>query len=173
MPTHAQNATNAKVPGANTNVTRSIYLNMRARTVAPRRREGPLRSENISDQEVREIQSVAAGVIPDTLINIGSVVTGCPCEDGPQCTEQVWILGYRPGKIQGILLSRIDNHWAIGAVQQWWLGYEKLQDSKGKYKANWQYYQAEVEYQNTFPACQSELEKIMPKPTTTQKQTKK
>lgn len=85
----------------------------------PHRRDGPLRYENISDEEVREVQSAAAEVLPQAIVNISGVTTGCPCEDGEQCSDQVWIVAYRPDRSVGLMLSKISHHWVIGVVQRW------------------------------------------------------
>src|SRR5579862_7454141 len=37
----------------------------------------PLRHENISDQEVREVQQVALEVYPDFIVSISGVTDGC------------------------------------------------------------------------------------------------
>src|SRR5689334_23330213 len=58
----------------------------RARDLFPRRRDTPLRYLNITDNEVREIQRLAAGVQINEIMNISPVVTGCACEEGPDCT---------------------------------------------------------------------------------------
>jgi hypothetical protein len=99
----------------------------RARELYPRRRDMPLRYLNISDNEVREIQRLATGLQFRELLNISPVVTGCACEEGPDCTEQVSIVGeYRDHAIE-IQLSRLRNRWSIGRVQRWWLDYAALQ----------------------------------------------
>jgi hypothetical protein len=103
----------------------------RAFALRPTRRDSPLRYENIGDTEVAEIRRVAANVVPRAIVNISGVVEGCPCEDGPACSEQVWILAYRSDKTVGLLLSRIKDEWTIGPVQQWWLDYEDLQSRAG------------------------------------------
>jgi len=92
----------------------------------PVRREGPLRAENISDEEVREIESIGLGLMPGALVNISGVVTGCPCEEGASCSDQVWIVVYRPGESKGVQLSKIGGRWGIGPLQQWWFDYETL-----------------------------------------------
>lgn len=103
--------------------------NRRIQQSRPYRRERPLRSENVSDSEVREIQSAASALFPGAIVNIGSVVSGCPCEDGSSCSAQVWIVAYRPEKSTGVLLSRIGRQWTVGPVQKWWLDYEARQAS--------------------------------------------
>ncbi len=86
----------------------------------PRRLDEPLRETNISDEEVREVQAVTEQEYPGAIANISGVVDRCPCEDGPQCDSQVWILAYRDGDYNGLLLSRIDGKWIVGPIQEWW-----------------------------------------------------
>ena len=72
----------------------------------PHRRDSPLRYFNISDEEAREVETAAAEVAGTQWISIGAVVTGCPCEDGGKCTDQVWVqthqdqgaIGFRASK---------------------------------------------------------------------------
>lgn len=94
----------------------------------PRRLEGPLRTENISDEEVREVQAVTAEVFPGAIVNISGVTDGCPCEDGPRCDSQVWIVAYRDNKNHGLMLSRVDDEWTIGLTQRWRLQYYHLRE---------------------------------------------
>jgi hypothetical protein len=93
----------------------------------PIRRDGPLRELNVSDEEVREIQSIALNVFPGAIVNISGVVSGCSCEEGSSCSDQVWIVAHRTGHSQGLQLSRVNGRWGIGVVQQWWLNFEELQ----------------------------------------------
>lgn len=127
----------------------------RAYALRPNRRDSPLRYLNISDDGVREIQSAALNVVPRAIVNISGVVVGCPCEDGPGCAEQVWILASRPGKTVGLLLSKIEDTWVIGPVQQWWLNYEDLQSraSSLDYSAYWDARDQMIE---AFPACKAQ-----------------
>ena len=94
----------------------------------PHRLEGPLRYDNISDIEVREIEKEVREIMPGAIVNISGVTTGCPCEDGPKCTDQVWIVAYRPERSTGLMLSKIDGHWRVGPVQSWWLRYSELHE---------------------------------------------
>jgi hypothetical protein len=98
----------------------------RARELYPRRRDTPLRYLNITDNEVREIQRLASGIHIPELLNISPVVTGCACEEGPDCTEQVSIVGKYGDHSIEIQLSRLRNRWSIGRVQRWWLDYAAL-----------------------------------------------
>lgn len=95
----------------------------------PKRNEAFLRRENISDEEVREIQSAARAVLPEAIVNIAGVTSECPCEDGPDCSAQVWVVAYEPEETVGLMFSRIDGRWGIGPVQNWWLQYDKLRAS--------------------------------------------
>lgn len=120
----------------------------------PRRRDSPLRDTNISDDEVREIKAVAQRVLPGSLVNISGVVTGCPCEEGAGCSDQVWAVAYRPGRMKGLQLSKIAGHWAIGSVQQWWLDKEDLDNNK---PTDWKTYRTAISaLQDRFPACASQ-----------------
>src|SRR3982750_3948336 len=87
-------------------------VELRVFELQPRRRDAPLRYVNLTDDEVREIQRVAANHIPKVLLNISPVVTGCPCEEGPQCTEQVYVLA-GVNEPQGLQLSRVKNSWQV------------------------------------------------------------
>ncbi len=87
---------------------------------------GKLREENISDIEVREIETEAREIHPGAIVNIGGVTVGCPCEDGQNCTNQVWIVAFKPQKSMGLMFSKIERHWKIGPVQKWWLDYESI-----------------------------------------------
>ena len=104
-----------------------IYeIERRIANARPQRRDAPMRAQNILDEEVREIQVSASQVAPKAIVNISAVVTGCPCEDGASCTDQVWILAYRPDRTMGLLLSKIADHWVVGPVQRWFIDYEAL-----------------------------------------------
>ena len=99
----------------------------------PRRNDLPilyenpnLRYENITDIEIREIEIAVQQVNPGAIVNIGGVTVGCPCEDGEDCTNQVWVVAYTPTNSNGVMYSKIKNHWKIGPVQGWWLKYESL-----------------------------------------------
>jgi hypothetical protein len=109
-----------------------MLLERRIQELRPRRRERPLRSTNIDDREVVEIQSVMADFFPGAIVNIGGVVSGCPCEDGASCSAQVWVAAYTPEKTLGLLLSRISGSGHVGPVQNWWLDYEALHTGRSR-----------------------------------------
>lgn len=121
----------------------------------PARREHPARAENIRDEEVSEIQGVASTVIPGAIVNISTVVTGCPCEEGPWCSDQVWIVAYQTQRTLGLLLSKVENHWHVGVVQRWWLDYEDLEHRRGRFKGIKNYYDAKDALEEEFPTCKA------------------
>jgi len=93
---------------------------------------GPLRYENISDIEVREIQRAAASVDSGAMIYIAGVVVGCGCAEGPTCSNQIWVNLYHPAGNTGLQLSKIDGHWKIGVLQDWWLRYDAFLATEGR-----------------------------------------
>ena len=140
----------------------------RAWLLAPKRRDEPLRYLNISDNEVREIQLVAEKYLPKVLLNISPVVTGCPCEEGPQCTDQVYIVAETAVSSKGLQLSRVRNAWVVGSVQQWYLRYEELRSREAKMDYL-KFMRAESELYREFPVCFGELVPAENKTASTQK----
>jgi hypothetical protein len=132
---------------------RIFAIDRRITQTQPMRREYPARAENIRDEEVGEIQGVALQAMPGAIVNIATVVTGCPCEEGASCTDQVWIVAYQPQKTLGILLSKIASHWQVGAVQHWWFEYENLQLQRGSFRSLSDFYAARDELTEKFPTC--------------------
>jgi len=128
----------------------------------PRRIDEPLRDTNISDIEVREIESVTRELHPGAIVNISGVTAGCPCEDGPTCEDQVWVVAHRNALSKGLMLSRIENHWTVGPVQKWWLRYDDLQTRRrerwadGRTSSREEIMSLQAERQqlmDAFPAC--------------------
>lgn len=128
-------------------------IEQRIAKTRPHRREGPVRTDNIRDEEVQEIQLVLAQVRPGAIVNIGTVVSGCPCEDGSACSDQVWVVAHSPGTSVGLLLSRINAHWMIGPVQHWWLDREDLEARRKNFSSALAYLDAEDALTERFPAC--------------------
>lgn len=128
-------------------------IEKRIRETRPQRRDSPLREENIRDEEVRQIQATASQVVSKAIINISDVVTGCPCEEGPACTDQVWILAHQSERTTRLQLSKISDHWTIGVVQRWWLEYEKLEARQHTFRPISAYFAAEDALKERFPAC--------------------
>jgi hypothetical protein len=128
----------------------------RAEALRPARRDGPLRYLNISDNEVREIQLEAKKFVPRSLVNISPVVTGCPCEEGPQCTDQVHIVAVAGDKSFGMQLSRVRNAWQVSAVQKWWWSYQRLEARRPK--MDWlEFDSAVTALAGEFPVCSESL----------------
>ncbi len=119
----------------------------------PRRRDSPLRYLNISDDEVRQIQLAVAAVEPQEFVSIGGVVTGCPVEEGPGCTDQVWVDLHRPDKTVGLLLSKVNDQWVIGVIQRWWLCNHDLDAHRERFSSYSAYWAAKDELINHFPSC--------------------
>jgi hypothetical protein len=132
---------------------RSLKEMMHIQNTRPIRREGPLRADNVSDDEVREMQAVMAQVLPGSILNISGVVSGCACEDGLSCSSQVWIVAHRPERTKGLQLSKIDGHWAIGPVQQWWLDFENLAATRNRFSSHAAFYAAQSILYDQFPAA--------------------
>lgn len=55
---------------------------------------------------------MALEAYPDFIVNISGVTDGCDCEEGSQCTAQVWLALYRNEQIHGLVLSKISGHFA-------------------------------------------------------------
>lgn len=88
-----------------------------------------LRSENISDDEIREIQRVIGRMYPAAIFQIGGVTNGCTCGEHPDCTNQVSIVSDLFDSSVGLTLSKIKRKWMIGTLQEWWLNYNALDKS--------------------------------------------
>jgi hypothetical protein len=119
----------------------------------PVRRDGPLRDLNVSDDEVREIRSIVLAIQPGSILNISGVVSGCACEVGPSCSDQVWIVAHGQGRTRGLQLSRIGGRWAVGTVQQWWFDFERLENSRQSFRSAADYYAEVQKLYDNFPAC--------------------
>ena len=128
----------------------------RAYELRPRRRDEPLRYVNLSDNEMREIQDVAQKYLAKTMLNVSPVIEGCPCEEGPMCTDQVYVVTYVSDKAKGLQLSRVKGVWQIGVVQQWWTKYDAL---AARYRDMdfWVYQSKRSELFREFPSCVGEL----------------
>jgi hypothetical protein len=105
---------------------------------------------------VREVQKAALEVYPDFIVVISGVTEGCACEEGNRCTAQVGLALNRDNQTRSLVLSKIDGHWKIGAVQSWWLQYNKTHTSSPGSSSEeawrtWQ--QKERRLLESFPAC--------------------
>jgi hypothetical protein len=137
-------------------------LEDRIKATEPKRRDGPLRYKNISDDEAREVKSVAHKILPRAIVNIGPVVTSCPCEEGPECTDQVWITVDRGETSTGLLLSRTAGAWTIGPIQRWWFEKEELEKRRSSLPYS-DYFDARDALIDRFPACSAQAIEAMEK----------
>lgn len=101
-------------------------IEKRAEELQPRRRDTPMRELNISDNEMREIEAIAQQSLLKSMLNISPVVVGCACEDGPMCTDQVFVVATTPTQTVSVQLSHIRNAWVVGPVQKWWTRFSEL-----------------------------------------------
>jgi len=132
---------------------------LRASKVYPERRDAPLRELNISDEEVREVEAIAFKYLPRTTINISPVVTDCPCEEGLACNAQVYVVSTVKDKWRGLQLSRMNAHWQLGVVQEWWLRYQAIREPHTG-DSFLDYYlkrKARSELLEEFPVCASKV----------------
>jgi hypothetical protein len=136
----------------------SVYA--RADALRPQRRDTPLRYLNISDEEVREVQAISLKFLPRAMVNISPVVTDCPCEEGPTCTAQVYIVATTGTHTRGLQLSRMNERWTVGTVQQWWSRRAALVMSKtgNDFVDQYEYQRALHELYGEFPVCAGEPE---------------
>jgi hypothetical protein len=127
----------------------------RARELYPDRRDTPLRELNISDGEVREVQTIAARHLPRSLVNISPVVGECPCEEGPMCTAQVYVLATAKGQTSGLQLSRMKEVWDVSVVQKWWLKRNAVQrqNTGNTFLDDYLAQRAHHELLEEFPVC--------------------
>jgi hypothetical protein len=127
----------------------------RAWEVRPRRRDAPLRELNISDNEIREIEALTSRLMRDSMVNISPVVGDCPCEEGPTCTAQVYVVATTAEKTLEVQFSRIRNAWQIGPVQAWWTRNANLKErfAKGGFPDYREYMRAVDELLEEFPMC--------------------
>jgi hypothetical protein len=128
----------------------------RAHVKAPKRRDEPLRELNLTDEEIREIQAATKNYLPAAYLNISPVVTGCACEDGPDCKEQVYVLADAGASAKGLQLSRIKNAWTVSALQQWWVNYGRL-EARRKQMEWIEYERALISLAHEFPMCAENL----------------
>ncbi len=139
--------------------TRYSDVERRAKQLYPDRRNTPLRELNISDDEIREVEVIARKYLPRAMVNISPVVTDCPCEEGPACSAQVYVVATTADKARGIQLSRVKNRWGVGVVQDWWLRREAIvkQHTGNAFLDEYNYQLAVNELYEEFPVCTGQL----------------
>ncbi len=135
-------------------------IRSRVEDLMPARRDAPMRELNISDEEVREVEAIAYKYLPRTTINISPVVTDCPCEEGLACNAQVYVVSTVKDKWRGIQLSRMNAHWQLGVVQEWWLRYQALRDphTGNSFLDYYLHRKAVSELLEEFPVCSSRVQ---------------
>jgi hypothetical protein len=72
-----------------------------------RRPNGPLQQDNVTGDEVREMQRAAVEVYTDSIVSISGVTDGCDCERGSSCMAQVWLAPYRENQPRGLVPARL------------------------------------------------------------------
>ncbi len=135
------------------------FVEMRAKALYPGRRDTPLRDLNISDNEVREVETIARKYLPQSFVNISPVVGECPCEEGPTCTAQVYVVATTPASSRGLQLSRLNDRWNVSRVQQWWHRREAIvaQNTGDALRDHYLYNKAVNELYEEFPLCVGQL----------------
>jgi len=135
------------------------HISNRAEELRPRRRDEPLRYLNITDEEVRQVQLVSLKYLPRAMVNISPVVTNCPCEEGPDCSAQVYVVASTDVNSKGLQLSRLRNQWMVGVVQQWWIRRDAMHAPKADspFLERYRYARALHELYAEFPRCVGDL----------------
>ena len=82
------------------------YRHIRTTEPLPNR---PLRRNDTSDEEVAEVQRAALKIFPDFIVYISGTTAGCDCEEGGNCTAQVWLALNLENKTQSLVLSKIER----------------------------------------------------------------
>lgn len=131
------------------------HVSRRAEELKPAYRAEPLRYLNITAEEVRDVQLISSKHLPKAMMNISPVVTNCPCEEGPNCTAQVYVVATTGEQSKGLQLSRLKDQWMVGLVQQWWLQREAMHVPKpgSDLLERYRYEKALHELYSDFPVC--------------------
>jgi hypothetical protein len=148
----------AQIDAREAQLLKRAEIERRAYELRPRRRDAPMRYLNLSDNEMREIQGVASEHLSNTVLNVSPVIEGCPCEEGPMCTDQVFVVTHASGKSVGLQLSRVKKVWKVGVVQLWWLRYDALGAQKSSMDYQ-KFMRTESELYRDFPICVGEMVK--------------
>ena len=135
------------------------FIEMRAKALYPGRRDTPLRDLNISDNEIREVEAIARKYLPQSFVNISPVVGECPCEEGPTCTAQVYVVATTAKSSRGLQLSRLNDRWNVSRVQQWWHRREAIvaQNTGDALRDHYLYDKAVNELYEEFPLCVGQM----------------
>jgi hypothetical protein len=138
---------------------RYLRIERRAKALYPQRRDTPLRDLNISDNEIREVEAIAQKYLPRSLVNISPVVAECPCEEGPTCTAQVYVVATTRTSSRGLQLSRMKDRWDVSMVQQWWHRRDVIveQSTGNRFLDDYLHEKAINELYEEFPACVGQM----------------
>jgi hypothetical protein len=138
---------------------RYSFIELRARQLYPGRRDTPLRDLNISDNEIREVEALARKYLPQSFVNISPVVADCPCEEGPTCTAQVYVVATTRTSSRGLQLSRLNDRWNVSRAQQWWHRREAIvsQNTGNALLDDYLYDKAVNELYEEFPLCAGQM----------------
>ena len=130
-------------------------VSKRAEELKPAYRAEPLRYVNISDEELRQVELITVKHLPRATVNISPVVTDCPCEEGPMCSAQVYVVANTEDDSKAIQLSRVKDQWIVGVVQQWWHRREAMHVPKpgSSFPERYRYERALHELFSEFPVC--------------------
>ena len=104
---------------------------------------------------------------PASIVYISPVTTGCPCEDGATCTDQVWSIAQQADRSHELSLSRIDEQWQVGPLQEWWLVRDRIllemrrwrteranqQESQQRLETYRDYLERLEQHKETYPVC--------------------
>jgi hypothetical protein len=114
-----------------------------------------LRFENISDEEVRELVQLTRKLAPGAIVNVSGVTRGCPCEDGPACTDSVAVVAVFEGKSPTRLpFRRVRDHWVLAADTQWYWDLKQMLARRHEFPSTAAYGEAWDTLLERFPYCQ-------------------
>jgi hypothetical protein len=135
------------------------FIRTRANALYPGRRDTPLRDLNISDDEIREVEGIARKYLPQSFVNISPVVADCPCEEGPSCTAQVYVVATTRVSSRGLQLSRLNKRWNVSRMQQWWHRREAIvrQNTGDSMLDDYLNQKAVYELYEEFPLCAGQM----------------
>jgi hypothetical protein len=91
---------------------------------------GNLREENITDEEVREVQKVVDEKMPGEIRRIGPVTVGCGCAERPGCTNELVIVVKTKAMADEVTLARVRKVWQLSELQQLELRRQRIREKR-------------------------------------------
>jgi hypothetical protein len=88
------------------------------------------REENITDEEVREIQKVVAEKIPGSILRIGPVTVGCQCSERPGCTNEVVLVVSNAARTIQATFARVKKVWQLSEATRLELRRQQLAEKR-------------------------------------------